>query len=47
MDYEYTEMYNRAMTGLISLDEWQEYCFELLKGIMQDNQEVFIRLRNC
>jgi len=43
---QYEKKYDQAMKGEISLAEWQEYCFELLKGIMQDNQEVFIRLRN-
>lgn len=42
---EYVEKYNQAMNGLISLEEWQEYCFILLKGIMSDNHEVFDRLK--
>jgi hypothetical protein len=43
---EYVEKYNQAMKAEISLDEWQEYCFNLLKDIISDNQEVFDRLKN-
>lgn len=36
----------RFENGLISQDEWFKLCFEILSEIMEENKDVFIRLKN-
>ena len=42
-------IYNAVITGyikgLISEMDWQDYCTRILYTIMEDNKDVFIRLK--
>lgn len=42
--YEWAKV--RFENGLISQDEWFKLCFEILGEIMEENKDVFIRLKN-
>jgi hypothetical protein len=36
----------RFEAGWITQDEWYKICFELLGEIMEENRDVFVRLKN-
>jgi len=36
----------RFENGLISQEEWYKICFEILSEIMEENKNVFIRMKN-
>jgi hypothetical protein len=42
----YNEMYKKFLKGVITTEEWQEYCTARLHEIMQENVDVFIRLKD-
>ena len=42
----YNDMYAKALSGEITQDVWFEYCFRILSQIMEENKDVFIRLKN-
>mgnify|MGYP001174631348 CR=1 FL=1 len=42
----YNETRQRFENGEITLEQWQEFCFEVLCEIMEDNKDVLIRLKN-
>jgi len=42
--YEWARV--RFEAGWITQDEWYKICFELLGEIMEENRDVFIRLKN-
>lgn len=43
---EYYEMYDKVQRGEITQEDWVDYCMQLLFEIMEDNKDVFIRLKN-
>lgn len=43
---EYYEMYDKVQRGEITQEDWVDYCMKLLFEIMEDNKDVFIRLKN-
>lgn len=43
---EYYEMFAKVQSGIISEEFWQEYCFNILGEILEQNKNVFIRLKN-
>ena len=43
---QYYEMFAAVQCGKITEKEWTEYCMELLSKVMDENAEVFIRLKN-
>jgi hypothetical protein len=42
--YEWARV--RFEAGRITQEEWYKICFELLGEIMEENKDVFIRLKN-
>ena len=42
----YILMHNMFKDGKISLQEWQEFCMIMLMELMQENKEVFQRLKD-
>ena len=42
---EYYEMYAAVQRGEITQEAWVDYCMKLLADIMEDNKDVFIRLK--
>ena len=43
---QYYEMFAKVQSGIISEETWKEYCFKLLDEVLEDNKDVFIRLKN-
>ena len=43
---DYQNMRMKALSGIISEKEWQDYCLKILAQKMLENQDVFIRLRD-
>lgn len=46
MKEKYDHMFKLAQEGLISQQEWFEFTHDLLSKIMDENKDVFIRLKN-
>ena len=42
---EYKEMFAKVQAGQISERVWFDYCFQTLSEIMEDNKDIFIRLK--
>jgi hypothetical protein len=42
---EYKEMFAKVQAGQISEQVWFDYCFQTLSEIMEDNKDVFVRLK--
>lgn len=43
---EYKIKYEQLLKGTISQKDWNNYCFEILTHLMEDNKDVLIRLKN-
>ena len=43
----YDEMRTAFLLGHITLEEWQDFCKELLFKILEDNKDVFERLKKA
>ena len=43
---EYKIKYEQFLKGVISQKDWGNYCFEILKYLMEDNKDVLVRLKN-
>ncbi|NIV97814.1 hypothetical protein GWN26_01145 [Candidatus Saccharibacteria bacterium] len=43
----YDEMRTAFLLGQITEYEWNEYCTELLYKMMEDNKDIFERLKNA
>jgi hypothetical protein len=43
---EYKEMFAKVQAGQITQEVWFDYCFQTLSQIMEDNKDVFARLKN-
>lgn len=43
---EYNRYYSFYKKGLISKNDWIEYCDNLTNEIIYENKEIFIRLKN-
>ena len=43
---EYNEMFVKVQAGQITQEVWFDYCFQILSQIMEDNKDVFVRLKN-
>ena len=43
---QYYEMFDKVQRGEITQEAWVDYCMKLLSEIMEDNKDVFIRLKN-
>jgi hypothetical protein len=42
---QYYEMFAKVQSGIISEEAWKEYCFNMLNEILEQNKDVFIRLK--
>jgi hypothetical protein len=42
---DYYEMFAKVQAGQITEQVWFDYCFEMLSQVMEDNKDVFIRLK--
>jgi hypothetical protein len=45
-EMEYKEMFAKVQSGQISEKEWFDYCFEVLGNVVEENKDVFVRLKN-
>lgn len=43
---QYYEMFAKVQSGIISEETWKDYCFNMLGEILEQNKNVFIRLKN-
>ena len=43
---QYYEMFVKVQSGIISEEVWKDYCFNMLDEILEQNKDVFIRLKN-
>jgi hypothetical protein len=43
---QYYEMFDKVQRGEITQEAWVDYCMKLLADIMEDNKDVFIRLKD-
>ena len=43
---EYYEMFAAVQQGTITQDVWVDYCMKLLADIMEENKDVFVRLKH-
>ena len=43
---EYKIKYEQYSKGIISQKDWDNYCFKILKHLMEDNKDILIRLKN-
>jgi hypothetical protein len=46
MSTEYYEMFAKVQAGQITEQQWAEYCLQLLSQILEDNKDIFTRLKN-
>jgi hypothetical protein len=42
----YDRMYIQMLTGVISKESWVEYCTGLMAMILEQNKDVFVRLKH-
>jgi DNA replication initiation complex subunit (GINS family) len=42
---EYKEMFAKVQAGQITEQAWFDYCFQTLSEIMEDNKDIFVRLK--
>jgi hypothetical protein len=42
----YEEMYQAFKDNKITLEEWRDYCHDRLFDLLEENKEVFIRLKD-
>ena len=42
---EYYDNWDKLSNRLISEEEWKDYCMSVLSDIMEENQDVFNRLK--
>lgn len=42
----YKEMFEKFTSGKITQEEWQAFCFVILGEVMEENKDVFVRLKN-
>ena len=45
MKTEYEIMFEKFQTGRITETEWREFCDKILDKVLEDNREVFQRLK--
>jgi len=45
MTTQYNEMFAKFQNGQITEKVWFDFCFEILSQIMEDNKDVFVRLK--
>ena len=43
---EYFNNWEKLKNNEISQEEWYEFCQEILMVLMQENKDVFVRLKN-
>jgi len=43
---EYKETLSKLQNGLITEEEWMEYCKQILAEVLEDAKDVMIRLKN-
>lgn len=43
---QYYEMFAKVQDGTISEEIWKDYCLSLLDKVLEDNKDIFIRLKN-
>jgi hypothetical protein len=46
MKTEYYEMLEKAKAGIITIAEWQDYCNEVLRKVLEENISIFERLKD-
>jgi hypothetical protein len=42
----YYDYYDRLKKGELTIQQWKDFCLLLLQEIMEENKDVFIRLKN-
>ena len=45
MNNDYYEMFAKVKDGQITEQDWFDYCSEMLNKIMEDNKDIFIRMK--
>ena len=43
---EYKETLTKLQNGLITEEEWMDYCKEILEEVLEDAKDVMLRLKN-
>lgn len=43
---QYYEMFAKVQSGIISEECWKDYCLNMLNEVLEQNKDVFIRLKN-
>jgi hypothetical protein len=43
---KYDMMWQRVLQGLISEEEWEDYCFSVLGELLDENKDVLFRMQN-
>lgn len=44
--YRYTQAYTDYMDGIVSEEDWFQYCHDLLDKLLEENKDVLYRLRD-
>jgi hypothetical protein len=45
MQNEYDIMFRKFQTGQITETEWREFCGKILDAVLEENKEIFVRLK--
>ena len=43
---KYDMMWQRVLHGIISEEEWEDYCFSVLGELLDENKDVLFRMQN-
>lgn len=46
MKQEYYQMFKKAKEGLITSKQWQDYCAEIMRKVIEDNIAIFERMKD-
>lgn len=42
---KYNDLFTKFQSGIITEKEWTDYCDKLFSQILEDNKDVFIRMK--
>ena len=42
---KYNELFTKVQSGIITEKEWMDYCNKLFPQILEDNKDIFIRMK--
>ena len=45
MQNEYDTMFRKFQTGEITETEWRDFCVKILDKVLEENKEIFVRLK--